>query len=79
MLLQPVSPSDTLHLTDEEATPPKDLPKGDELEEQLDKVLERLRELQQVFYADGPDDLRDRLSDTGVPVRVHRSSPMELY
>jgi len=34
---------------------------------------------EQVFYADGPDDLRDRLSDTGVPVRVHRSSPMELY
>jgi len=52
MLLQPVSPSDKLLLTDEEATPPKDLPKGDELEQQLDKVLERLGELQQVFYAD---------------------------
>jgi hypothetical protein len=34
---------------------------------------------EKVFYADGPDDLRDRLSKSEMPVRVHRSSPMELY
>ncbi len=53
MLLQPVSPSDKLLLTDEEATPPRKLPKGDDLENELKKVLERLSELQQLFYADG--------------------------
>jgi hypothetical protein len=34
---------------------------------------------EQVLYAEGPDDLRERLSKTRVPVRVHRSSPIELY
>jgi hypothetical protein len=34
---------------------------------------------EQVLYAEGPDDLRERLSKTNVSVRVHRSSPMELY
>lgn len=34
---------------------------------------------ERVFYADGPDDLRERLSKTSMPVRVHRSSRMELY
>ncbi|HVF38443.1 MAG TPA: PPK2 family polyphosphate kinase, partial [Gemmatimonadaceae bacterium] len=36
-----------------EASPPKSLPKGDELQEKLDKVLERLGEIQPKFYADG--------------------------
>lgn len=53
MLLEPVSPSDSPALSDDEARPPKGLAKGDELEAKLDKVLERLGELQQVFYADG--------------------------
>lgn len=34
---------------------------------------------EQVLYAEGPDDLHERLAKTSVPVRVHRSSPMELY
>jgi hypothetical protein len=34
---------------------------------------------EQVLYADGPDDLRERLSEASVPVRVNRSSRMELY
>jgi hypothetical protein len=38
-----------------------------------------LDDQEQVFYAEGPDDLRERLSKTHTPVRVHRSSPMELY
>jgi hypothetical protein len=38
-----------------------------------------LDEEEQVLYAEGPDDLHDRLAKTSVPVRVHRSSPMELY
>lgn len=53
MLLQPVSPSDKLLLSDEDASPPKQLPKGNALEAEIDTVLERLGELQQVFYADG--------------------------
>lgn len=53
MLLQPVSASRILELTDDDALPPKKLAKGDELQVQLDSVLERLGELQQVFFADG--------------------------
>jgi hypothetical protein len=34
---------------------------------------------EQVLYAEGPDDLHERLAKTNVPVRVHPSSPMELY
>ncbi|MEJ7757985.1 MAG: polyphosphate kinase 2 family protein [Gemmatimonadaceae bacterium] len=53
MLLQPVKSSDKLALSDKDASPPKKLPKGDEIEAELDKTLERLGELQQIFYADG--------------------------
>lgn len=52
-LLRAVSPRSKLALSDSEAAPPKGLPKGAELEEKLDRVLERLGELQQMFYADG--------------------------
>jgi hypothetical protein len=38
-----------------------------------------LDEGEQVLYADGPDDLHERMSKTSVPVRVNRSSPMQLY
>jgi hypothetical protein len=34
---------------------------------------------EQVLYAEGPDDLHERLSNSGLPIRVHRSSPVELY
>lgn len=50
---------------------------GATLESDRDPVP--LEHEEQVFYADGPDDLHERLSETDVPVRVHRSSPMELY
>jgi len=53
MLLKPVTPETALELSDDDASPPKELSKGDELQEQLDEVLERLGELQPVFYADG--------------------------
>ncbi len=53
MLLKPVSPRGALSLSDDDAAPPSDLPKGDELEKKLAKVKERLGELQQVLYADG--------------------------
>lgn len=52
-LLRAVSARSKLTLSDREASPPKGLPKGDELEEKLDELLERLGELQQKFYADG--------------------------
>ena len=51
-LLQPVSPRDALPLSDDDAAPPPDMPKGDELEKKSAKVTERLGELQQVLYAD---------------------------
>lgn len=53
MLLTAVESGDELLLSDDDAAPPKDLPKGDELQAKLDKQLEKLGELQQVFYADG--------------------------
>jgi hypothetical protein len=34
---------------------------------------------EQVLYAEGPDDLHERLAKTDVPVRVNPNSPMELY
>lgn len=52
MLVKPVSSDTKLSLSDAEAKPPRDLPKGDELEEKLAKVTARLGELQDVFYAD---------------------------
>lgn len=52
-MLKPVSADDNLSLNDEDASPPKSLVKGDELKEKLNGLLERLTELQNVFYADG--------------------------
>ena len=52
-MLEPVSSRDPVELKDKDASPPKALPKGDELQEKLDKLLGRLGELQSVFYADG--------------------------
>jgi len=52
MLLKPVSARKPLSLSDREASAPKSLPKGDELEAKIDKQLERLCELQKVFFAD---------------------------
>ena len=34
---------------------------------------------ERVVYADGPDDLNERLSKTKVPVRLNRSSRIQLY
>lgn len=53
MLLEPVTENDSLELSDKDASAPKSLPKGDELKEKLDRQLEKLGELQNVFYADG--------------------------
>ena len=38
-----------------------------------------LEEKEQVLYAEGPDDLHERLSNTSVPVKVHPDSPMEMF
>ena len=53
MLLEPVTHDSRLELSDDDASAPKSIGKGDELEDKLDEQLERLGELQQVFYADG--------------------------
>jgi PPK2 family polyphosphate:nucleotide phosphotransferase len=57
MLLEPVSPRDPLELRDKDAAAPKSLPKGDELKKEVAKLVERIGELQQVFYADGRHSL----------------------
>ncbi len=53
MLLEPVKLGDTLELSDDDASAPKSLGKGDDLKEKLEKQLGKLEELQKVFYADG--------------------------
>jgi PPK2 family polyphosphate:nucleotide phosphotransferase len=53
MLLDPVSETDPLELSEDDASAPITLPKGDELKEKLDRQLDKLGELQKVFYADG--------------------------
>jgi hypothetical protein len=45
--------------------------------EEVDPVP--LDEGEQVLYAEGPDDLHERLANASVPVRAHPNSPMELY
>lgn len=52
MNLEPVSPRERVPLGDKDASPPKGLPKSDELKQKLGKLLERLGELQSVFFAD---------------------------
>lgn len=52
MLLKPVSPGDDLDLGDAAAARPDSLGKG-ELKQKLEAQLEKLGELQNVFYADG--------------------------
>ncbi len=53
MLLEPVKPGDMLELTDEDASAPKSIGKGDDLKAKLDKQLDKIGDLQKVFYADG--------------------------
>lgn len=53
MLLEAVRSGDAPGLGDDDAKAPKSVGKGDDLKEKLDAQLERLEELQKVFYADG--------------------------
>ncbi|MEO8193874.1 MAG: PPK2 family polyphosphate kinase [Gemmatimonadales bacterium] len=53
MLLDPVISGEDLPLDDKDASAPEGLPKGDELKKKIEKVLEKLGDLQPVFYADG--------------------------
>lgn len=53
MKLKPVTEDRAPRLRDKDASPPSGAPEGDDLEEATDKQLERLEELQKVFYADG--------------------------
>lgn len=57
MLLDPVEPKVKPDLSDKDAFAPKSLPKGDELQDKIDKTLERLTELQAVFNADARHSL----------------------
>ena len=57
MLLEPVKHGDKVDLDDEAAARPDSLQKGSELKDKVDKQLEKLGELQSVFYADGRHSL----------------------
>lgn len=57
MLLDPVSSIDKLELSDDDASAPDSLPKGDELKKKVENQLEKLGDLQNVFYADGRHSL----------------------
>jgi PPK2 family polyphosphate:nucleotide phosphotransferase len=57
MLLDPVGPDDSVELRDKDAAAPDSLPKGDELKDKIKKQLEKLTDLQSVFYADGRHSL----------------------
>ncbi len=53
MLLEPVKQGDTLELSDEDASAPKSIGKGEDLKDKLEKQLDKIGELQKIFYADG--------------------------
>ena len=57
MLLEPVKPGEAPELSDDDASAPKSIGKGDDLKEKLEKQLEKIGELQNVFYADGRHSL----------------------
>ncbi len=57
MLLEPVSSGDDLELRDKDAAAPKDLAKGDDLKTEVNDLLDRLTDLQNIFYADGRHSL----------------------
>jgi PPK2 family polyphosphate:nucleotide phosphotransferase len=52
VILRPVTAKRSLRLSDDDAAPPKSLPRGDELKARLATEQERLAELQSAFYAD---------------------------
>jgi hypothetical protein len=65
MLIDPVAHGETPDIGDEAAKAPKSIGKGDELREKLDKQLNKLGELQKVFYADGRHSLLILLQGAG--------------
>lgn len=52
MLLEAVTKGTPPELSDDAASPPADLPKGEDLEKKIDKLTGRLGELQSCFFAD---------------------------
>lgn len=57
MLLEPVTSNDDLELNDKDAAAPKELARGDDLKKEINNLLERLTDLQNVFYADARHSL----------------------
>lgn len=53
MKLKPVTHAHPPELRDEDAEPPRTVPRGDDLDAAMDKQGARLKDLQQLFYADG--------------------------
>lgn len=57
MLLKPVLPTDSLELSDDDAKRPDEMPKGSDLKDETAKLLKKLGDLQNVFYADAKHSL----------------------
>lgn len=53
MLLEPVHPDSTPDLSDDAASAPESLGKEGKIKEQLEEQLEKIGDLQKIFYADG--------------------------
>lgn len=53
MKLKPISPSRPPLLRDEDAEPPRSAPRRHTLDAEIEKQFDRLKDLQQLFYADG--------------------------
>jgi len=51
--LRPITSPRLIRLGDGDAAPPRGLPRGKKLEDAIDEQLERIKDLQKVFYADG--------------------------
>ena len=51
--LRPITSPRLIRLGDGDAAPPRGLPHGKKLEDAIDEQLERIKDLQKVFYADG--------------------------
>src|SRR4051812_15212677 len=81
--LEPITTARQVRLTDAAASPPDDIPDGDDLEKAIDHERKRLRKLQAALYADARYALlvvlqgRDASGKDGTIKKVFRSvNPM---
>jgi PPK2 family polyphosphate:nucleotide phosphotransferase len=81
MTLHPVRPGDHVPLSDADAAPPGDLPRGDELEREIDGLREKTEDLATALHAEGKQALlvvlqaRDAGGKDGTVKRVFGAVP----